>query len=81
MADNENDSRNQGIIDPRIKEFTNNLALLLAKDDEDFTKLPPEQKLSKVIIAADDLLEPAGNWGLINLDMTIAQAWQIPLRK
>lgn len=69
-----NDSKNQNtVVSPSIKEFLNSLGFVLSTPEiiEVFRTGSPEQKLEKVIIGSDLVLEPEGNWGLINLDLTM----------
>jgi len=67
------------IIHPSIKEFTGNLAMLLSADDcvEVFRNGTPEQKLEKVIIASDHLLQPNGNFILVNADLPLKELLQL----
>jgi len=63
------------VVLPCIREFTNQLALVMSTPEisEIFRHGTPEKKLEQLIIAGDILLEPQGNWGLVNIDMTIRE--------
>lgn len=74
MTDASNDNT---IVHPKIKEFTNNLALLLQRDEETFLKGQAAQKLEKVLIASDELLEPNGNFILLNTDLTFRELFEV----
>lgn len=63
------------VVTPSVKEFTSNLALLLSESEsaEIFRTGTPEEKLERVMLAADRLLEPQGNWGLVNTGLTLRE--------
>ncbi len=70
-------SNENTIVHPKIKEFTNNLALLLQRDEKIFLKGSGAKQLEKVLLAADDLLEPNGNFILLNTDLTFRELFQV----
>lgn len=67
------ESQNKTIVSPSIKEFTNNLALLLEEPEtvEVFRNGTPEQKIEKVLLATDRLLEPEGKFILVNANLPL----------
>lgn len=65
------------IVHPKIKEFTNNLALLLQRDEKIMLSGTGTQKLEKVLLASDDLLEPKGNFVLLNTDLTFKELFDV----
>jgi hypothetical protein len=68
---------NNLIIHPKIKEFTNNLALLLARDEREWLEGNGQQKLEKVLLASDDLLEPNGNFILVDTTKSLRELFQL----
>ena len=75
MSDAEN--QEHIIVHPKIKEFTTNLGLLLQRDERLFISGSGAEKLEKVLLASDDLLEPDGNFILLNIDLTFKALLQI----
>lgn len=74
MTDASNDNP---IVHPKIKEFTNNLALLLQRDEETFLNGTGAQRIEKVLIASDELLEPKGNFMLVDTDLSLRELFQL----
>ena len=65
---------NQTIVTPAIKEFCENLSLMLAKNEQSveiFRNGTPEQKLEQILVQSDLLLEPTGNFILLNADLPL----------
>ena len=65
------------IVHPNIKEFTNNLALLLQRDEKIMIGGTGAEKLEKVLLACDDLLQPNGNFILLNSDLPLRELFQV----
>ena len=65
------------LVHPNIKEFTNNLALLLQRDEKIMLRGTGAEKLEKVLLASDDLLQPDGNFILLNTDLTFRELFDV----
>lgn len=65
------------IIHPKIREFTNNLALLLQRNEKIMLSGTGAEKLEKVLLAADDLLQPEGNFILLNTDLPFKELFGV----
>lgn len=78
IMEEKNMTNGQGIIHPKIKEFTGNLAHLLSKEEvvDIFRNGTPEQQLEQILIASDHLLQPQGNFILLNADLTLRQIFK-----
>lgn len=74
MADENGNHKNQVIISPSVREFTDQLAQILSRDEtvaEIFRNGTPEQKLEQILINSDLLLEPNGKFILLNANMPL----------
>lgn len=81
MADNNNDSQNQGIIHPKLNNDINDVRAILARQEEEYLKATPARKLEMFMLAADDVLEVQENFIMLNGDLSMNQLMEIPSRK
>lgn len=65
------------LVHPNIKEFTNNLALLLQRDEKIMLRGTGAEKLEKVLLASDDLLQPDGNFILLNTELKFRELFGV----
>ena len=78
MAEDNGNQNSNKIIPPSVREFTNTLAHYLATEEnlEVFRNGTPEQKLERVLICSDMILEPEKNYILINSNLTFGEMFK-----